>query len=94
MKKIPVLVVSLLILFSRCGKSAKDYKYIVDEYKNVMCIGMNNSSLTEKTKALQRQQELNKEFEEALKNLSVEEQGKLEMEMSIALANVAEGKCE
>jgi len=87
-----VLVVSAFLV--SCGKTANDYNYLVKEYKKVVCIGMDNSSsMSEKTKALQRQNELNVEYQEALESLSTKEQAKLIMAWSNAMAEVADGKC-
>ena len=90
-----VILLASAILTS-CGKKASNYEGIVKEYKKVLCVGMdkNNNSMSDKTKALQRQLELNKEYEEALKNLSVDEQPKLMMSMANAMAEAADGKCD
>jgi basic membrane lipoprotein Med (substrate-binding protein (PBP1-ABC) superfamily) len=83
-------------ILTSCGKKASNYEGIVKEYKKVGCVVMdkNNNSMSDKSKALQRQQELNKEYEEALKNLSVDEQPKLMMSMANALAEISDGKCD
>jgi hypothetical protein len=83
-------------IFIGCGKKASDYEGIIKEYKKVYCIGMykNNESMSDKTKALQRQLELNKEYEEALKNLSADEKSKLMMSWANAMAEVADGNCD
>jgi hypothetical protein len=99
MKKSMTIFGAILIaatILSSCGKKASDYENIVKEYKKVLCIVMdkNNNSISEKTKALQRQQELNKEYEEAIKNLSQEEKSKLMMSWANALAEVSDGKCD
>jgi hypothetical protein len=90
-----VIIFSSAILTS-CGKKASNYEGIVKEYKKVLCVVMdkNNNSMSDKTKALQRQLELNKEYEEALKNLSQDEKSKLMMSWANALAEVSDGKCD
>jgi|688.fasta_scaffold1041148_1 hypothetical protein len=89
-----LLLTSLLVV--SCSKKASDYDGLVKEYKKVLCIVMdkNNSSISEKTKALQRQQELNTEYQEALTNLSQEEKSKLLMSWANAVAEVGDGKCD
>ena len=57
-------------------------------------MGKKGNSMSDKTQALSRQLELNKEYEEALKNLSNEEKSKLMMNWAKALAEVADGKCD
>ena len=97
-KVITNLGVFLLICttLASCGKKASDFEYIVKEYKKTLCVvmGKNNNSISDKTKALQRQQDLNKEYEEAVKSLSQEEQSKLMMSWANALAEVSDGKCD
>lgn len=88
------LAVLVSLLISGCGKKAEDYESIVSEYKKVVCVGMSqSSSLSEKTQALQRQQELNKEYQDAINNLSNEEKSKLMLSWAKALAEASEGKC-
>jgi len=89
-------VIFASFMLTSCGKKASDYEGIVKEYKKVLCVGMdkNNNSMSDKTKALQRQLELNKEYEEALKNLSQDEKSKLIMSWANALAEVSDGKCD
>ena len=89
------ILIAATILTS-CGKKASDYENIIKEYKEVACVVMdkNNNSMSDKTKALQRQLELNKEYEEAIKNLSLEEKSKLMMSWANALAEVSDGKCD
>jgi len=99
MKKNMVFIGAIIVasvLFSSCGKKASDYENLVKEYKQVLCVGMGKkgNSLSDKTQALSRQLELNKEYEEALKNLSNEEKSKLMMNWAKALAEVADGKCD
>jgi hypothetical protein len=83
-------------ILTSCGKKASDYEGIVKEYKMVLCVVMdkNNGSMSDVDKALQRQQELNKEFDEAIKNLSQDEKSKLFMSWSNAVAEVTDGKCD
>ncbi|MBM3922427.1 MAG: hypothetical protein FJ340_04385 [Sphingomonadales bacterium] len=90
-----VLLLCSTLMIS-CSKKASDYDNLVKEYKKVLCIVMdkNNSSMSEKTKALQRQQELNTEYQEALTNLSQEEKSKLLMSWANAVAEVGDGKCD
>ena len=89
-------VIFASFMLTSCGKKASDYEGIAKEYKKVLCVVMdkNNNSISDKTKALQRQQELNKEYEEALKNLSQDEKSKLMMSWANALAEVSDGKCD
>lgn len=99
MKKLMTIFGAIFFIsltLASCGKKSSDYENIIKEYKKVLCVVMNdkNSSMSDKTKALQRQQELNKEYEEALKNLSAEEQSKLMMSWANALAEVSDGKCD
>ena len=99
MKKSMTILGGILIaatVLTSCGKKASDYDNIVKEYKKILCVVMdeNNNSMSDKTKALQRQQELNKEYEEAIKNLSQEEKSKLMMSWANALAEVRDGKCD
>ncbi|NVJ88985.1 MAG: hypothetical protein HWD82_06050 [Flavobacteriaceae bacterium] len=99
MKKSMTIFGAILIvatILTSCGKKASDYDSIVKEYKDILCVVMdkNNNSMSDKTKALQRQQELNKEYEEALKNLSQEEKSKLMMSWANSLAEVSDGKCD
>ena len=94
------LIILGVILFTSmtitsCGKKASDYENIIKEYKEVLCIGMNsNSSTSDKSKALERQLELNKEYEAALKDLSQDEQSKLMMSWSTAVSEGMTGKCD
>ncbi len=83
-------------ILTSCGKKASDYEGITKEYKKVLCVVMdkNNNSMSDKTKALQRQLELNKEYEEAIKNLSPDEKSKLMMSWANIMAEVSDGKCD
>jgi hypothetical protein len=82
-------------LITGCGKKASDYNYLVKEYKEVVCIGMDqNASMTEKNQALQRQMELNTEYEKALESLSQKEKAKLILAWSHAMAEVSDGNCD
>lgn len=93
-KTFAVIIIASGLLVG-CGKKASDYNYLVKEYKKVVCIGLDNSSsMSEKTKALQRQNELNVEYQEALESLSDKEQAKLMMAWGNAMAEVADGKCD
>lgn len=93
MKKI-IFTLATIALLSSCSKKADDYKSIVAEYKKVACTAMDmNSSLTDKTAAVARQNELNQEFQKALSELEMEEVAKLNMMMANALAEVSQGKC-
>lgn len=66
-------------ILASCGKEASDYEMLTKEYKEVLCItlGMTDASLSEKSKAVQKQNKLNLEYEEALKSLSQDEKSKL-----------------
>lgn len=87
------LGISLLLLVS-CGKKADDYKSLITEYKDIICISQNpNSSLTDKTNALSRQLELQKEYTDALSELDNDEKAKFMMQWSVALSEASEGKC-
>jgi len=93
-KTFAVIIIASGLLVS-CGKKASDYNHLVKEYKKVVCIGMDNSSsMAQKTKALQRQNELNIEYEEALESLPDKEKAKLMMAWGNAMAEVADGKCD
>jgi hypothetical protein len=98
MKKLMTIFGAILfasVILTSCGKKASEYEKLTKEYKNVLCIGMGNwSSLSDKTKALQRQLELNKEYEEALKSLPQDEKAKLMMSWANIMAEVADGKCD
>ena len=99
MKKAMNMVVAILfpfVIFTSCGKKASDYDNIVKEYKKILCvlIDENNKAMSDKTKALQRQQELNKEYQEAIKKLSQDEKSKLLISWANALAEVGDGKCD
>ena len=99
MKQKLTILAALLVAFTlvaSCGKKATEYDSLIKEYKKVLCINMdqNNHSMSEKTQALTRQLELNKEYEEAIKTLSTEEKSKLMMNWANALAEVSEGKCD
>jgi hypothetical protein len=91
---------ALLILFiasltlAGCGGSASDYQSLVDEYKNVMCTGMDpNATMTAKTEALSRQLALNEEYKDALNSLPLKEKQALMMAWAKAMAEVADGNC-
>ena len=89
------VVVLFMTLLAGCSKEASDYDHLLKEYKEVVCIGMDtHSSMSEKTSALERQLELNSEYEKALKVLSKKEQSKLIMNWSKVMAEVADGKCD
>ena len=89
------LVVLLTTLLAGCGKTASDYKHLVKEYKEVVCIGMDKqTSMSEKAAALQRQMELNSEYEKALKTLPEKEKSKLIMAWGKVMAEVVDGKCD
>lgn len=79
-----------------CVTMASDYDNILREYKKMLCVLMdeNNNSMSDKTKSLQRQQELNKEFQEAMKKLSQDEKSNLLRSWANALVEVGEGKCD
>jgi hypothetical protein len=103
MKKVMTIFGAILfasVILTSCGKKASDYDTLVKEYKQVLCTvmsstqGKEGASMSDATKALQRQQELNKEYEEAIKNLSGDEQSKLMMNWANALAEVSDGKCD
>lgn len=94
LKAFAVIVIATGLLVS-CGKSANDFDHLIREYKKVVCIGLDNSSsMSQKAKALQRQNELNVEYQEALESLSDKEQAKLMMAWGNAMAEVADGKCD
>ena len=95
MKKLLISSILILTIYS-CGDgtSATSFQHIIDEYKSVMCVGFSSSaSMTERTNALARQLELNKEYEEALLKLSDSEKSKLIMSWAKALAEVTDGDC-
>ena len=93
MKKI-IFTLAAVALLTSCSKTADDYKSIVTEYKKVACTAMDvNSSLSDKTAAVAKQNELNQEFQKALSELEMEEVAKLNMMMANALAEVSQGKC-
>jgi len=97
MKKI-ISMCLMVFLFCSCGSSSKaqSFQYIVDEYKQVICVNMNQDSsvsMTDRTKALNRQLELNKEYEEALLKLSNAEKSKLIMSWALAVSEAADGNC-
>ncbi|MCH2133524.1 MAG: hypothetical protein MK116_07225 [Phycisphaerales bacterium] len=93
MKTILCLAVTTIIL-AGCGDSADQYQGLIDEYKHVMCVGMDpNASMTAKTEALNRQLELNQEYQLALQSLPPEAQQKLIMAWTKVMAEVADGNC-
>ena len=93
MKMILSIALTAFIL-NGCGESADQYQSLIDEYKNVMCIGMDpNVPMSEKTVALNRQVELNEEYKQVLLKLSAKEQQNLTMRWAKAVAEVSEGKC-
>jgi len=97
MKKI-ILMCLMVFLFWSCGSGSKaqSFQYIIDEYKQVVCINMNQDtsvSMTDRTKALNRQLELNKEYEQALRKLSDSEKSKLMMSWALVMSEVADGNC-
>jgi hypothetical protein len=94
MKRI-IFTLSLIALFSSCSKKAEDYKAIVSEYKTVICTAMDTSaSLSDKTRAVARQNELNQEIQKAQGELELEEVSKLNMMIATALADASQGKCK
>lgn len=94
MKK-SLVILATTLLFASCAKKADDYKSLVEEYKSVACTALDmNASLSDKTKAVTRQNELNQEFQNALKELDMEEVSKLNMMMASALADASQGKCK
>lgn len=94
MKRI-IFTLSLIALLSSCSKKADDYKSLVEEYKSVACTAIDmNASISDKTKAVARQNELNQEFQNALKELDMEEVSKLNMMMATALSDASQGKCK
>ena len=100
MKKLMTILGAFMIasvVLTSCGdeKSAENFQYIIDEYKSVLCISQSSSaSITEKTKALTRQSELNEEYNEALLKLSDSEKSKLMMSWSKSLFEVSDGDCK
>ena len=96
MKILGAFMISSVVLTS-CGdeKSAETFQYIIDEYKSVLCISQSSSaSMTEKSRALTRQLELNEEYQEALLKLSDSEKAKLMMSWSTSLFEVSDGDCK
>ena len=79
-----------------CGKKASDYQKLTKEYKEVLCItlGMTDASLSEKSKAVQKQNKLNLEYEEALESLSKAERSKLKISWGVAMLEASEGICD
>ena len=64
MKKI-IIISFLILMICNCGSgtSAVSFQHIIDEYKEVLCVNQSSSSsISEKTKALERQLELNSEY--------------------------------
>jgi aromatic ring hydroxylase len=99
MKKAMTILGAILFVSATstsCVKMASDYDNILREYKKMLCVLMdeNNNSMSDKTKSLQRQQELNKEFQEAMKKLSQDEKSNLLRSWANALVEVGEGKCD
>ena len=92
-KALPILFIASLAL-AGCGGSASDYQSLVDEYKDVMCIGMDpNATMTAKTEALSRQIALNEEYLKAINSLGLKEKQALMMAWAKAVAEVADGNC-
>jgi uncharacterized lipoprotein YehR (DUF1307 family) len=88
-----LVILSLSIAITGCGKKASTYDSLIKEYKKCVSTGLDkNAALSDKTKALQRQLELNKEYETALKTLSQEEAAKLMAAWANAMAEASEGK--
>ena len=82
-------------ILASCGKEASDYEKLTKEYKEVLCIaGETDASLSEKSKALQKQIELNVKYEEALKSLSQDEKSKLMLSWSNAMLEASTGQCD
>lgn len=76
---------------SGCGKKASDFDPLITEYKQCLETAMDQtSSLSEKTKALQRQLELNNEYQSALQALGSGERQKLMMKWAVMLSEVAD----
>lgn len=93
--KSTITLLAVIIIFSSCSKKAEDYKAIVSEYKTVICTAMDTSaSLSDKTRAVARQNELNQEIQKAQGELELEEVSKLNMMMATALADASQGKCK
>ena len=94
LKKFYILVLAPMVLIGCDGSSADQYQWIVDEYKEVLCIGYDrNASMTAKTEALGRQLQLNEEYKKALASLSLGDQQVLLLAWTKALAEVVDGDC-
>lgn len=87
------ILIAGIMLVSCGGPSAADYQHIIDEYKEVLCIGMNPTSFTAQTEAFERQLELNDEYLKSLAKLSTKEKQKFQMQWAKILAQVADGDC-
>ncbi|MCS3685394.1 hypothetical protein GGP62_003077 [Salinibacter ruber] len=90
----------LFVLFSvvGCGggKSADDYQGLIDDYEEALCVNASSNSsasATERTEALERQQEIQKELQAALEELPREEKSALRMDMSKVMAKAGDGNC-
>jgi|LauGreDrversion4_2_1035121.scaffolds.fasta_scaffold634150_2 hypothetical protein len=89
-----ITLLAAIIIFSSCSKKAEDFKAIAEEYKTVLCTALDTTSnLSDKTRAVARQNELNQELQKALGELEMEESSKLSMMMATALADASQGKC-
>lgn len=94
MKKI-IFTLSLIAILSSCSKKAEDFKALTEEYKTVLCTAIDTTSnLSDKTRAVARQNELNQELQKALSDLETEEASKLSMMIATALADASQGKCK
>lgn len=84
----------LLFASIGCSNKADSYEHLVKEYREVLCIVMDeNAEFSVKTKALERQVELNEEYQKAVSELSGDEQGKLMTSWANMAMEVSEGKC-
>ena len=100
MNKLMIICGAIVIassILASCGeKKASDYEELTKEYKEVLCIavGGTDASLSEKSKALQKQMDLNVKYEEALKSLSQDEKSKLMLSWANAMLEASAGQCD
>jgi len=99
MNKLMIICGAIVIassILASCGKKASDYEKLTKEYKEVLCITAvgTDASLSEKSKALQKQMDLNVKYEEALKSLSQDEKSKLMLSWANAMYEASAGQCD
>ena len=88
------LFVGANLLGAGCGMMASQYDDLVTRYKQELCLAYQSKAKDEKTKSLERQAQLNKDYEAALASLSETEKAKLTLKWSMAQAQASQGNCD